>query len=143
MQTILHFTEEPRKLTTQSEAIIYFMKEMDLEMLDAFLDNGISYQDMEKSLFLSKLQEVFMQFKSSGDSKLEAHAGKCMGCNKGCNGFSFVGNYSKNYINMIVDVKAGRVKDLYQCFNFANTIGSIVKMEAVEILPWCKNDAPF
>lgn len=143
MQTVIQFEEEQMKLNTQADAIIHFIKEMDIEMLDAFLDDGNTYQNLKKNIFLGKLQDVFKSMQSAGDKKLQAHVGKCIGCNKGYTGFSFVGSRSKNYFDMIVDIRAGRVKDLYQCFSFANADTSIKKKESMEIFPSCDDDAPF
>ncbi len=50
------------KISNQTQAIQYFIKKMDIEMVDAFLDNDKTYQDFEKYLFISKLQQGFAMF---------------------------------------------------------------------------------
>lgn len=49
---------------------------MDIEMIEVFLDSKKTYQDMEKSKFLSRLVRVFQLFKEAGDSHLIAYQGK-------------------------------------------------------------------
>lgn len=126
------------KLTNQVEAIVHFIKEMDIEMIDAFLDDRITYQNMKKYLFVSKLQSAFKEFQSSGDVKLASHPGNCNGCNKACSGFSFLGNHSRNYMDLVVVSEGGRIKDLYECANFKISGRALKKKERIMI-----DDFPF
>jgi hypothetical protein len=90
-------------INNQEEAIKYFITQMDIEMIEAFLDVKKTYQDMQKDKFLYKLERVFQIFKESGDSALIPYQGRCNNCFKDKIGFTFVGNYSFNYISIIVD----------------------------------------
>ena len=58
------------KISNQAQAIQYFIEKMDIEMVDAFLDNNKTYQDFEKYLFISKLQQAFAMFADLGDTHL-------------------------------------------------------------------------
>lgn len=49
-------TQTKTKISNQTQAIQHFIEKMDIEMVDAFLDNNKTYQDFEKYLFISKLQ---------------------------------------------------------------------------------------
>lgn len=105
-------------ISNQVEAIRYFIEKMDIEMVDAFLDKDKTYQSLEKYLFISKLQEAFITFQKSGDSHLIALEGRCNSCNKTKTGYTFVGNYSLKYMNIIFDVSKKTIKDIYECGNF-------------------------
>ena len=49
-------------IKTQAQVIVHFIEQMDIEMIDAFLSEQNTYQNMSKYLFLSKLQKVFKFF---------------------------------------------------------------------------------
>ena len=106
-------------MKTHYQAIVDFFSKMDIEMLDTFLEMG-QYQDMPKSKFMALLRNAFDTMKKSGDVRLEMYRGTCMGCakNKGCTGFSFVGNRTGNYINMIIKENQDRVTDIFECSSF-------------------------
>jgi hypothetical protein len=104
----------------QASAIRHFIEQMDIEMIDAFLDAKNSYQDMEKEKFLSKLERVFQSFRNFGDTFLLPHQGRCNNCYKDKVGYTFVGNFSFNYISIIVDSKKGTINDMFECSSFMN-----------------------
>lgn len=131
------------KISNQTDAIVHFIQTMDIEMINAFLDDSLTYQDFEKYLFVSKLQEAFEIFKSSGDTKLNCHHGVCEGCNEGCNGFSFIGNLSNDYLDMVVETADGKIKDLYECSSFRNTDTTLIKNERIYIDDTFAANDPF
>lgn len=108
------------KISNQVQAIKHFIKEMDIEMVDAFLDDDKTYQDFQKYLFISKLQHVFEKFADLGDTHLLAIDGSCNYCDKTKTGFTFIGNYSNNYMHIIFDNAGGKINDLYECSDFKN-----------------------
>jgi hypothetical protein len=110
----------------QASAIRHFIEQMDIDMIEAFLDSNKTYQDMEKAKFLSKLERVFNIFKESGDTNLIAYQGRCNGCYKDKMGYTFIGNYSFNYISIIVDSEKGTINDMFECSNFINTDQSLI-----------------
>ena len=52
------------ELNTQAKAIKYFFECMDIEMIDTFLSEEQTYQDVKKQLFINELERVFNQFKN-------------------------------------------------------------------------------
>jgi hypothetical protein len=58
--------------------------------------------------------------KRLGDTGLEMYPGACIGCekNKGCTGYSFVGNKTGNYMNVIIKADDNRVLDIFECSSF-------------------------
>jgi hypothetical protein len=110
----------------QASAIRHFIEQMDIDMIEAFLDSNKTYQDMEKAKFLSKLERVFNIFKESGDTNLIAYQGRCNGCYKDKMGYTFIGNYSFNYISIIVDSEKGTINDMFECSDFLNKDQSLI-----------------
>lgn len=133
MKTLINETNEQQKLQTQEEAIKYFIQKMDIEMIDAFLDKNKTYQEMEKYLFISKLQKVFETFEGFGDTFLIPINGSCGDCDKTKSGFTFYGNKSKNYITIIFDLAGKTIHDLYECATFINTINEVDLKEQIFI----------
>ena len=110
----------------QASAIRHFIEQMDIDMIEAFLDSDKTYQDMEKAKFLSKLERVFNKFKESGDTNLIACLGRCNNCYKDKLGYTFIGNYSFNYISIIVDTENGTINDMFECSDFLNKDQSLI-----------------
>lgn len=108
------------KISNQTQAIQHFIEKMDIEMVDAFLENDKTYQDFEKYLFISKLQKTFETFADLGDTHLISVEGSCNSCDKTKTGFTFIGNNSKNYMSIIFDTADNKINDLYECSDFKN-----------------------
>jgi hypothetical protein len=112
-------------ISNQIEAIKYFIEKMDIEMIDAFLDNDKTYQEFEKGLFINKLDQVFLSFLNFGDTFLIAVDGNCNKCDKTKKGYTFIGNKSNNYLSIIFDTADSKIKDLYECSNFKNKLTNL------------------
>ena len=121
------------KITDQASAIQHFFETMDIEMIEAFLDNDKTYQDWKKSKFITKLTVVFEQFKNFGDSRLSSYPGSCGICDKSKSGFTFVGNISGNYMSIIFDVADGKINDLYECTVFKSNRSDLKLNERIYI----------
>ena len=121
------------KIETQAEALIHFFKKMDIEMIDDILDNDITYQDFRKPFFISKLQIAFETFKKNGDTELISEPGRCNNCNVCDSGFSFIGNNTGNFIDLIIQSENGKIVDLFECVEFLNADEIITKKERIHI----------
>jgi hypothetical protein len=97
---------------------------MDIEMLYFILDEEKSYQDFTRNEFLFRSERVINDFKSAGDTFLNAIEGRCNKCFKNKTGFLFVGNNSKNYMNLLFDVDNNKITDLFECTNFKTNFDS-------------------
>ena len=129
-------------LNTQADAVLYFLQCLDINMVDLLLEENRTYQNFEKPLFIKKLDIALDEFIEAGDTFLNRYLGACNSesCNYKCKGFSFVGNNSSNYFDLIFDVQDGVVKDIYECINFKCDIRGINKSEHIEI---DKSEDPF
>ncbi|MEN9522042.1 MAG: hypothetical protein RL065_419 [Bacteroidota bacterium] len=107
-----------KRIITQEDAIVHFIHKMDTEMIDAILDNGITYYGLKKEIFIDKLQIVFDTFFSKGNNLLNSFEGVCTNCSKGCKGFSFIGNKTNNYMDLLFEIKDGKITNIYECGSF-------------------------
>ena len=123
------------KLKNQSQAVIHFIQQLDIEMVDSLLDNTREYQDMKKDIFINKLGHALNEFIEAGDTFLNSTKGFCDSiiCNYKCKGLSFVGNNSGNFIDLIVEIEDGKVLDIYECTHFKTKEDIAEKNKRIEI----------
>ena len=110
-----------QNLKTQSEVVIYYIQEMDIDMLELILDNEMKYQELSKDKFIQKLSVIFDTFKLNKNDKLIKQDGFCNSdkCENSCkNGYTFLGNHSKHSLNLIFEVEDGIIQDIHDCFEF-------------------------
>jgi hypothetical protein len=154
-------TPEQRKLLSQllqmgnvimfnrkKETIVKAITEMDLESLNLILDKNLTYQDASKEVFISKLEEIFYEFKKNNDT-LQSYSGRCG--SKDCsnfdkNGILFCGSNTGNHFNLIIEEDENdNVKDLYYCnvfkCNFEDKANK--KGKSLEILVYEDEKANF
>lgn len=118
----------------KKQLILESFQNMNLSMLDVLLDDSRTYQNVVKNVFIEKLDTVFTRLKDKGDTHLLAFKGVCISkeCdNKGCAGYSFIGNNSKQHIDLIFDELSEDVNDIYQCFTFDRIDKSIVTEDLI------------
>ena len=129
-------------LKTQVDAVLYFLQRLDIAMVSDVLDVNHTYQNFAKPLFIKKLDAALDEFIEAGDTYLNRFNGACnsKSCNYKCKGYTFVGNNSGNYFDLIIDIKDGVVNDIYECFNFKCEIKVIDKSVRIGI---DKSDPPF
>lgn len=95
------------------------IQEMNIEALYYLLDVERTYQDWQRNEFILKLERVMEKFEANGDTYLNAVQGSCGGsCSKGQNGYLFIGNKSKNYMNLLFVEEELQLTDLYECSLF-------------------------
>lgn len=129
-------------LNSQVDAVLHFLQRLDINMIILILEDNRTYQNFEKSLFIKKLDVAMDEFIVAGDTYLNRYKGFCnsKSCNYKCKGYSFVGNNSNNYFDLIFDIQDGVINDIYECINFKCVIQGINKSGHIEI---DKTDIPF
>lgn len=123
-------------LASQLDAVLYFMQRMDEDMLKLILEDCYTYQDYDKITFLKKLSNAFDEFQKKGDTYLNVFEGKCNSAacsNLNCIGFSFVGNKTNHYMDLIIQTKESKVSDIYECYDFQNENDNILKKDKIII----------
>ncbi|MEY3500891.1 MAG: hypothetical protein RL308_2560 [Bacteroidota bacterium] len=129
-------------LKTQLDAVLYFLQRLDIDMVSNVLEDNRTYQNFEKPLFIKKLDAALNEFIEAGDTYLNRYKGSCnsKSCNYKCKGYSFVGNNSASYFDLIIDVKDGVINDIYECFSFKCEDERVLKNEYIVV---DKSDDPF
>lgn len=113
-------TNRPQ-LKTHLDAVVHFIAKMDGEMVSTLLDDAHTYQDFSKALFIRKLGDLFFEFSELGDFNLLTDRGECYGCSCGSKGYTFTGNRSKAFIDLIfITDDENHVIDIYECDEFYN-----------------------
>mgnify|MGYP001023611477 FL=1 len=51
-----------KDIKTQSDAVLYFLQHLDIEMIDSVLEPNRTYQDFEKGVFIKKLDCALDEF---------------------------------------------------------------------------------
>lgn len=94
---------------------------MDIDKLRHFLKDEYTYEETTKEIFLYEIESIFEAHRNSGDTELLLYPGVCDGktCeNCGKKGFRFVGNKSKNYMDLIFEIEEDDIKDIFSCGEF-------------------------
>jgi DnaB-like helicase C terminal domain len=110
----------PEKLgndVSQANAIQYFIQKMDIEMIETFLVRNFKFERLGRNEFLKRLDKVFRNMKSFGDTFLYASPGRCNNCDTSKKGFQFIGNTSGYYINLLFIIEHDKVIELEECTN--------------------------
>jgi hypothetical protein len=129
-------------LKTQEDAVLYFLQRLDIDMISVVLDDNRTYQNFAKPLFIKKLNVALDEFIEGGDTYLNRFNGSCnsKSCNYDCGGYSFIGNISGKYFDLIIDVKDGIVNDIYECVKFKCETQEATRKLCIEI---DKSDLPL
>jgi len=131
-------TTQRQPINTQTDAVIYFIQQMDTEMLSDILDCNYSYENMSKDKFLRLLDVAFNKLKDEGNTHLLSKEGRCNGknCNYLCNGYSFVGNFTDSHIDLLIEQEEGKVKDIHECAIFKCNDGLYQKGTLITLDDW-------
>ena len=105
---------------TQYGAVVYFIERMNIAKINELLDPH-QYSDKDKPHFIELLNSVFEEFKENGTKRLFSQNGVCKGCNFGCKGYSFISDLDKSHLDLVIEESNERVKDIYDCTNFAGS----------------------
>ncbi len=105
-------------ISCQAEAVLHFIEKLDIEMVDDLLDSERTYSDLEKPVFIHKLGNAFDILIEAGDSNLMRSKGVCTGkgCdNIGCSGYTFLGEKSGLFLDLVIIEKDGSIEDIFDC----------------------------
>lgn len=111
--------------TSYLQTILRCFTAMDIDGLRVFLKDEYTYQEATKEVFLDKVEAVFEQHRAAGDTELLLYPGACVGqtCrNCGNRGYSFVGNHTNNYVDLLFEIKGDDITDIYSCSQFKSDI---------------------
>ena len=99
---------------------------MDIGKLRLYLKDEYTYSSTTKEIFLKEIEEVFEAHIYSGDTELLVYNGACAsktcGNNCGLKGYRFVGNISKNYMDLLFIMEGDDITDIFDCVQFKTEI---------------------
>lgn len=108
------------------DLIVQAISEMDIDKLEVLVENYLSNE--KKKEFIENMKEKFKNFEQNNDTYLIAHDGTCNGdwCdNYRSRGYSFTGNVSNTFYNLVFEEKNGNCVDICKCYSFKVKDGSI------------------
>jgi len=117
-------------MSSKKPLIVKAFSEMNISLLEVLLNDNRTYQNATKETFLEKMNVVFEQFKQSEDTALLPYVGICNSnsCNnKECTGFTFIGNHSHSFIDLVFDETENDFKDIYCCCNMKTKDADVKK----------------
>lgn len=123
-------------LQTQEDAVLYFIERLDTNMLEIILNDDQMSQEIDKRTFLKKIANVFDEFSNRGNTFLNRFEGRCMNCvysNPNCKGFSFVGNKSNDFIDLIIESEDYKVIDIYECSQFCTDSNELFRNHKISM----------
>lgn len=104
------------------QSILSYFTSMDIAKLRLYLKDEYTYEDTTKEIFLNEIESIFKAYKYSGDTELLIYKGTCAGSkicdNCGKKGYRFVGNHSKNYMDLLFVMEGDDIKDIFDCSYF-------------------------
>lgn len=108
---------------TYLQSILSYFTSMDIANLRLYLKEEYSYQETTQEIFLNEIEEIFEAHKNSGDTELLIYKGACGSDGRVCEncgkkGYRFVGNHSKNYLDLLFETEGDDIKDIYYCERF-------------------------
>lgn len=110
---------------TYLQSILSYFTTMYIDKLRFYLKEKYNFQNTTKEHFLNKIEKIFEDFNNSGDTELLIYKGACCGktCpNCGLEGYRFVGNDSKNYLDLIFVEDGDDIKDIFYCAEFETEV---------------------
>lgn len=111
---------------TYIQSILNFFNSMDIGNLRYMLKDEYTYEGTTKEIFLNEIDNIFKAHKNSGDTELIIYKGACAGSktcdNCGMKGYRFVGNHSKNFMDLLFEIEGDDIKDICDCMNFKTDV---------------------
>lgn len=112
--------------STLKSRILQAFQQMNTSLLKQILSENQAGNFEALPVYLQQFEKLFSKFKASGDTELIAYTGQCMTEDKevcvncGKKGFSFFGNHSNNFIDLIFEEENGILTDIIFCSDFSN-----------------------
>jgi hypothetical protein len=113
------------------EAFVYFFSHLDNSGLSSILKDDNQYDDLSKNYWITLFEEQFKSFKEQNIRFLQPIPGSCIGCKKGCSGFTFLNENSGFYVDLVIESNTTEIVDFTDCVNLENEILGLNKKEQI------------
>lgn len=116
--------------TLKSDFARYFSN-LDSQGLASLLKDDTFYDELSKQDWIALLEQQFDSFKQENISFLKPIPGSCIGCKKGCSGFTFLDEDSGFYVDLAIESNSKDIVDFTDCMNLKNDILGLNKNEQI------------
>jgi len=126
--------------------IINAICNMDVEGLRLALPDDELYFEMKKRHFLNKISNIFDDLKIRGNTCFSCHSGQCVSTvcnNKGCKGYAFVSDYTKEHISIVLQYKNNILDDWSHCHDMLSSSIILDEGKAIRIQVWLEEKHDF
>lgn len=105
---------------SKKQLIIEAFRTLDAGMLEVLLNDGQTYSDVSKDLFIERYREYFQDIKRFPETKMgfTAFPGLCTKCQNGKKGFSFVNPDGECCLSLVFEESEDDYVDIYSCSCF-------------------------
>lgn len=105
------------------EDVLEAISSLDIKWLEYLLDDSTMYSDFPKWVFIKKLKWVFDDFRENENLYLKYYSGKCTMIKDKVKastrqGFRFIGNESKDHIDLLFETDGEYVQDIVDSLSF-------------------------
>lgn len=126
---------------------VHYFSSLDSKGLASVLKDGVVYDEQSKQDWIVLFDKQFESFRNHNIHYLKPITGVCMGCKKGCSGFTFLDEVQGFYVDMIIETKEAILTDFTECVNLKNELVLPNKKEQIFInekrFENAFNDCPF
>lgn len=127
-------------LNGPKETFANYFSTMDVIGLTSFLKDDVLYDKLSKQDWIVLFENQFESFKSNNIHSLKPITGVCMGCKRGCSGYTFLDEVSGFYVDLVIEVNEEGGIDFTDCTNLKNKILIPYKIEQIFINNKSLND---
>lgn len=121
--------------TTQNDSkksdFAYYFSNLDSQGLATLLREDTLYDELSKQDWIAIFEKQFESFKQEKISFLRPIPGSCIGCKKGCLGFTFLDKNSGFYVDLAIESNGTSIVDFTDCVNLKNDILGLNKKEQI------------
>jgi hypothetical protein len=126
---------------------IHFFSKLNSIGLASLLKDEVLYDELSKQDWITLLEKQFESFKQEKISFLKHIPGSCLGCKKGCSGYTFLDEGYGFYVDFVIEVNEQGTLDFTECVNLKNEIALPNKKEQIffneEGLNTTNHECPF
>lgn len=114
-QELVRIIAKTQEIKSYLIQVLEAFQNMDYHKLNDLLDDDAYYEDMKKTAFIYRQMQIFKEFKSKGDTKLNLSTNICTGCLCSEPVFVLTGNNSGLKYAIYVQFTEGEITDIYWC----------------------------
>ncbi len=136
-----------KKAENPLEAFAHYFSKLDVNGLENVLSNQNNYDGITKQEYLDLIEKHFVSLKNNGIKSLKAIPGVCVGCEKGCSGFTFLDEKDGFFMDFMIKVIDSEIVNFMECYNLKNEVEIPNKLEQIFVKPFSldtdNDEVPF